>query len=67
LERANKRWRLATLGLLGAWVLTISCSRSDSGGRIALAADQPAENGAVVRKLRVNEIELVNLKGETVG
>ncbi len=67
LERSNKAWRLAALGIVGAWALTTSCSRSDSGGQTALAAEQPAENGEVVRKLRVNEIELVNLKGATVG
>ena len=67
LERSNKAWRLAALGLVGAWAITTSCSRSDSSGPRAAAADQPAENGEVVRKLRVNEIELVNLKGETVG
>jgi hypothetical protein len=68
LERSSKAWRLAALGLAGAWALNLSCSRSDSGGPRVAAADQSAENGdGIVRKLRVNEIELVNLKGEAVG
>jgi hypothetical protein len=68
LERTGKAWRLAALGLVGAWALGLSCSRSDSGGPRVVAADQSAANGdSIVRKLRVNEIELVNLRGQTVG
>ncbi|MEI8371846.1 MAG: hypothetical protein WCJ35_03320 [Planctomycetota bacterium] len=65
LEQSNWRWRLSTLGLLGAWAVTLSCSRSDSGGY--RAADAAEGGDRVTRTLRVNEIELVNLKGSTVG
>jgi hypothetical protein len=65
LERSSKAWRLAALGLVGAWVLSLSCSRSDSGGSPVAGATEGSSG--VTRTLRVNEIELVNLKGATVG